>query len=101
YPNRAVAVVGGGKGVNAERVVADAPLRGSPGPEVHFDLGEQIACRRVTSRKFDAGRLADDAASSVAPDEILPPHHPATGQADVDAGGVLREGRYLLAAVDR
>jgi hypothetical protein len=66
-----------------------------------LDLGEQIARRRVPSRKFDAGHLADDTASAVASDEILPAHHPAIGQTDVDAVAVLGEGRYLLAAIDR
>src|SRR5688572_16030577 len=39
----------------------------------HLDLGEQGAGCRIPARELDAGRLADQAASSVAPDEILRP----------------------------
>ena len=44
--------------------------------------------------------LRIDAASSVAPDEILRPQRLAVGQLDVDAGVVLREARHLASVVD-
>ena len=51
--------------------------------------------------ELDAGCLADQAASSVAPDEIVRPQRLAVGQLDVDAGVVLRETRHLTSAIDR
>ncbi len=53
------------------------------------------------SRERDAGGLADQAASAVAPDEILRPQRSAVAELDVDAGGVLGEARRLDAAIDR
>ena len=55
----------------------------------HLDLGDQGAGRRVPPGELDAGRLADQAAPSVAPDEVLRPQRLAVGQLDVDAGVVL------------
>ena len=66
----------------------------------HLDLGDQGARGRVPTGELDAGGLADQTASSVAPDEILPPHRLAVGQLDVDAGIVLRETGDLDAVVD-
>jgi hypothetical protein len=57
--------------------------------------------RRVPPGEVDAGRLTDQAAPSVAPDEVLRAQRPAVGQRDVDAGGVLREAGDLDAVVDR
>src|SRR5437773_2134143 len=37
----------------------------------HLDLGDQVAGRRVPSLEVDARRLADQAATSIAPDEVL------------------------------
>ena len=51
--------------------------------------------------ELDAGCLADQAASSVAPGEILRPQRLAVGQLDVDAGVVLRETRHLTSAIER
>ena len=51
--------------------------------------------------KRDAGRLADEAASAVASDEILRPQRAAVAQLDIDAGVVLRETRHFDAAIDR
>src|SRR5439155_20706109 len=51
--------------------------------------------------ELDAGCLADQAASSVTPDEIVRPQRLAVGQLDVDAGGVLREPRHSTFAIDR
>ena len=45
--------------------------------------------------------FTDQAASSVAPDEILRPQRLAVGQCDVHAGVVLRETGHLGAVVDR
>ena len=67
----------------------------------HFDLGQQGARRRIPARKLDAGCFADQAASSIAPDEVLRPDALAIGQLDVHAGVVLREPRDLGAVVDR
>ena len=85
------------EGMDAAGVAADAQLRLLG----HLDLGDQAARRRVPPGEVDAGRLADQAASSVAPDEILRPQRPAVGQLDVDAGVVLRETGDLAAVVDR
>ena len=57
--------------------------------------------RRVPPEEVDAGRLADHAASSVAPDEVLGSERRAAGQLDIDAGVVLREAHHLAAAEDR
>ncbi len=86
--------------MDSERVAADTPRRRLVIFVVHVRLGEQIARRGIPPRKFDAGCLADHAASAVAPDEIARPHHPAIGQADVDAVVVLGEGGHLCAAID-
>ena len=67
----------------------------------HLDLGEQAARRRIPAGELDAGCLADQAASSVAPDEVLRPQRLAVGQRDVDAGVVLGETGDLGAVVDR
>ena len=85
------------EGMDAEGVVADAQFRLLG----HLDLGDQAARRRIPPGELDAGCLADQAASSVAPDEILRPQRLAVGQLDVDAGVVLREARHLTSAVDR
>ena len=85
------------EGVDAEGVAADAQFRLLG----HLDLGDQAARRRIPAGELDAGGLADHAASSVAPDEILRPQRLAVGQLDVDAGVVLRETRHLTPAIDR
>jgi len=56
---------------------------------------------RVPPGEVNAGRFADNAASSVAPDEIFRTQRPAVGHLDVDAGLVLRETSHLTAAIDR
>ena len=53
---------------------------------------------RIPPGEVDAGRLADQAASSVAADEILRSERRVAGQLDIDAGVVLREAHHL--AVD-
>ena len=85
------------QGMNAEGVAADAPFRRRLG---QLGLGDQVAGGRIRSRERDAGGLADQAASAVAPDEIARPQRPAVTERDVDAGVVLCEARHLDAAID-
>ena len=82
--------------VDAGGVVTDARRRLLG----QLDLGDQVAPRRIPARELDAGRLADQAASSVAPDEIPRPQRLAVGQPDIDPGVVLREARHLTPVVD-
>jgi len=77
-------------------VVADAKFRLLR----HFDLGYQVAPGRIPSGELDAGRFTDEAASSVAPDEIPRSQRPVVGQLDVDAGVVLCEARHLASVKD-
>ena len=63
------------EGMNAERIAVDAQFRLLR----HLDLGDQVTGRRIPSGKFDAGCLADQTASTVAPDEILRAQRPAVG----------------------
>ena len=84
-------------GTDAATLGAHADLR----LLVHLDLGDQVAGRRVPPGEVDAGRLADQAAPSVAPDEVLRSERRVVGQLDVDAGVVLREAHHLAAAKDR
>ena len=57
------------EGMGAEGVVAHAQFRLLG----HLDLGDQAARRRIPPRELDARCFPDDAASSVAADEILRP----------------------------
>jgi hypothetical protein len=82
--------------MGAAGVAADAQLRLLG----HLDLGDQTARRRIPPWEVDAGRLPNQTASSVAPDEVLRAQRPAVGQRDVDAGGVLREAGDLDAVLD-
>ena len=75
--------------------------RPNSGSLVHLDLGHHPTDRGIPPGKRDAGRLADQTASSVAPDEILRSERPAVAQVDVDAGVVLSETRHLAATKDR
>ena len=83
--------------MEAESVVAKAPCRlfGD------LDLGDEVADCRIPAGKLDAGCFADQAAASVASDEIFRPQRLAVGQLDIDAGLVLRETRDVPPAVDR
>ena len=83
--------------MDAEGVVSGAPFRGLG----QLDLGDQVAGRRLPPGELDAGCSADQAAASVAPDEIRRPQRRAVGQLDVDAGVVLREPRDVTVAMDR
>jgi hypothetical protein len=85
------------EGMFAEGVVTDAKFRLLG----HLDLGDQAARCRIRPGELDAGRLTDQTAPSVAPDEIIPPQRPAVGQRDVDAGVVLREPGHLAPVLDR
>ena len=82
--------------VDAGGVVTDARRRLLG----QLDLGDQVAPRRIPARELDAGRLADHAASSIAPDEIPRAQRLAVGQPDIDPGVVLREARHLTPVVD-
>jgi len=73
-------------------IAAEAPFRLLS----HLDLGDQAARRRIPPRELDASRLADQTASSVAPDEIFRPQRQAVGDLDVDAGAVLPCGHPTL-----
>ena len=70
------------QGMRARGSAADAQLRLLG----HLDLGDQAARRRVPPGEVDASHLADQAPSSVAPDEVLRAQRPAVGKRDVDAG---------------
>jgi hypothetical protein len=81
--------------VDAGGVVTDARRRLLG----QFHLGDQVAPRRIPPRELDAGRLADQAAPSVAPDEIPRAQRLAVGPPDLDPGVVLREARHLTPVV--
>jgi len=66
----------------------------------HLDFGDQVAFRRIPTRELDTGFLTDDAASAVAPNEIVRPQRLAVGQLDVDSGVILREARHLASVMD-
>ena len=85
------------QGMHARGSAADAQFRFLG----HLDLGDQAARGRIPPGELDARCLADHAASSVAPDEIVRPQQLAVGQFHVDAGVVLRETGDLGAKVDR
>ena len=83
--------------VDARLVAADAQLRLLG----HLDLGDQVASRRIPPGELDAGCFTDQAAPSVASDEVLRPQRPAVGQLDLDAGVVLGEARHLTSVIDQ
>ncbi len=64
---------------DATTLGADADLR----LLFHLDFRDHPARRRVPSDEVDAGRLADHAASSVAPDEVLGSERRVDGQLDI------------------
>jgi hypothetical protein len=66
----------------------------------HLNLGDQIAGGGVPTRKVDPRLLSDEAAASVAPDEVLRPQRCAVGQRHVDASIVLRKPRDLTTAIE-
>jgi hypothetical protein len=68
---------------------------------VHLDLGDHPAGRGIQPGEVDAGCLADQAASSVASDEILRSERRVVGQLDIDAGVVLSEAHHPTATKDR
>jgi hypothetical protein len=84
------------KAVDARGVVTDA-LRRLLG---RLDLGDQVAPRRIPPRERDAGCFADEASSSIAPDEVPRPQRVAVGQPHIDPGVVLREARHLTSVID-
>jgi len=84
-------------GVLARGGAADAQLRLLG----HLGLGDEAARRRIPAGKLDPGGPADEAATSVAPDEIVRAQVPAVGQMDVDSGIVLGEADHITPAVER
>src|SRR5207237_7932105 len=84
-------------GTDATTLGAHADLR----LLVHLDLGDQPAGRGIQPGEVDTGCLADQAASSVAADEILRPDRRVPGHLDIDAGVVLSEAHHLAATKDR
>jgi hypothetical protein len=89
-------VVHPAKGMHAKIIVADAKFRLLR----YLGLGDQVAPGRIPSGKLDAGCLADDAAPSVAADEVLRPQRLVVRQPDIDAAVVLREVRHLRSVID-
>src|SRR5258705_1348415 len=83
--------------MDTANVVAKAPFRLTD----YLHLSDQVAGCRIPPRELDAGCFTDQAASSIAPDEIFRPQRLAVGQHDVNAGGVLRETCHLTSAIDR
>jgi hypothetical protein len=83
--------------MDTERVAADAPLRWLIGD---LDLGDEIARRRIGPGKRDAGGFADQAAPSVASDQVLRPQPSANAELNINAGVVLRETLHLDAVGD-
>src|SRR5882724_13673311 len=83
--------------MDAANVVAKAPFRLTD----YLHLSDQVAGCRIPPRALDAGCFTDQAASTVATDEIFRPQRLAVGQLDADAGVVLRETRHLTSAIDR
>jgi len=73
--------------MHAARIVADTPFRLFG----QFGLRDQVAYRRVRSRKRDAGGFAHHATPAVAPDEVISAQRPAVADLDIDAGSVLRK----------
>ena len=68
---------------------------------IHLDLGDHEAGRRIPPSELDAGGLANQTASSVAPDEVLASDGGVVGQLDLDAGFILGEPRRLASTKDR
>ena len=67
---------------------------------LHLDLGDQPARRGVHPGEVDAGGLADQAASSVAANEVLGTDRRVARQLDMHAAVVLREAQHLGAVQD-
>src|ERR1700682_4436910 len=84
-------------GTDATTLGAHADLR----LLVHLDLGDHPARRGIQPGEVDAGCLPDQAASSVAADEILRSERRVAGQLDIDAAVVLSEAHHLAATKDR
>jgi len=84
-------------GTDATTLGAHAELR----LLVHLDLSDHPAGRGIQPGEVNTGCLADQAASSVAPDEILRSERRVAGQLDIDAGVVLSEAHHPAATKDR
>src|SRR5688572_33065981 len=66
----------------------------------HLHFGEDVARRRIPTREVDARGLANGAASTVAPDEILRAQRLAVSECDVDTSVVLHESGDFVAVED-
>lgn len=78
------------------------PLRRTPSGSSHKSLTRYLFCLvdGRSSWEIDTCFLADPAAPTVAPIEILRSQRSTVGQLDVDAGVVLCKTRHLTYAVD-
>ncbi len=68
---------------------------------LHLGLGQNIAGRRIPSRKFNARDLANQTAAAIAADEVACPELETIGEFNGDAGIVLRKSGQLAATIDR
>jgi hypothetical protein len=66
----------------------------------HLDLGDEPARRRIQAGEADAGCLADETLSAIAPDEIIRPQSAPVRQLDGNAAVVLHETGYFASAMD-
>src|SRR5262249_21970647 len=82
--------------VKSESIVAHAPFRFLG----NLDLSDEVTDGRVPAGEIDAGFLADQAAASVASDEIVCPQMSSVGQRDVDTAVVLHETCDLMPAIN-
>jgi hypothetical protein len=84
-------------GANATTLGANADLR----LLVHLDLGDHPTGRGFRPNEVDTGCLANQAAPSIATDEILRSQRRVVRQLDIDAGVVLSEAHHLETTKDR
>src|SRR6202022_4266679 len=85
------------EGMGAGAVATEAELR----LLVPLDLGDHPAGRGIQPGEVDTGCPADQAASSVAADEIFRSKRRVAGQLDIDGAVVLSEAHHLAATKDR
>lgn len=67
----------------------------------HRDLGNQVTGGRIPPGEVNTGLLADQAATPVAPHEVIRSERSAVGQLDIDADVVLGKARHFTPAMDR
>ena len=83
------------------RADAAAPAQAELRLLVQLDLGDDPAGRSRQPGEVDAGGLADEAATSIAPHQVRRADRRVVGQVDVDAGVVLREAHHLATTKGR